>query len=188
MMMNAIRGRISTNLVEMVHRTDSPFIAQVTSFPLLAKFQMPQVEVYDRSKDPLDHLESFKTLMHLQGVPDEIMCKAFLTTLKGPTKVLFSKLTSNTISIFKTLNGHFVTHFIVGQRHRRSFVAILNIKQWEGESLRSYVTHFNKESLLTKMMTKSFSLLSPVGCNRGSFSSPSTRTTQRQWPRCYTRP
>ncbi|XP_030936091.1 uncharacterized protein LOC115961211 [Quercus lobata] len=109
---------------------------------------MPQVEVYDKSRDPLDHLESFKTLMHLQGVPDEIMCRAFPTTLKGPARVWFSKLTPNTVSTFKELSGHFVTHFIRGQRHRKSSVAILNIKQQKDESLRSYVTRFNKETLL----------------------------------------
>ena len=48
---------------------------------------MSQVENYDENKDPLDHLESFKTLMHLQQVLDEIMCRAFLTTLKGPTRI-----------------------------------------------------------------------------------------------------
>ena len=48
---------------------------------------MPQVENYDRSKDPLDHLESFKSLMHLQGIPDEIMCKAFPITLKGSARI-----------------------------------------------------------------------------------------------------
>ena len=79
MMMNAMRGRVSTNLDKLVHRTNSPFTTEVTSFPLPAKFQMPQVEVYDKSRDPLDHLESFKTLMHLQGVPDEIMCRAYHT-------------------------------------------------------------------------------------------------------------
>ena len=41
MMMNAIRGQVFTDLDELVHRTDLPFTAQVTSFPLLAKFQMP---------------------------------------------------------------------------------------------------------------------------------------------------
>ena len=65
LMMNAIRGRVSNNLDELVHWTDSPFTTQVTFFPLLAKFPMSQVEVYDGSKDPLDHLESFKTLMQL---------------------------------------------------------------------------------------------------------------------------
>jgi len=50
--------------------------------------------------------------MHLQGVPDEIMCKAFPTTLKGPVWVWFSKLTPNMVSSFKELSRHFVTHFI----------------------------------------------------------------------------
>ena len=99
---------------ELVHRTYSPFTAPVTSFPLLAKFRMPQVKPYDGSKDPLDHLELFKTLMYLQGVLDEIMCKAFPITLKGPVQVWFNKLTFNTMSTFKELNGHFVTHFIGG--------------------------------------------------------------------------
>ena len=148
MMMNALKGRVSTNLDKLVQWTDSPYTALVTSFPLPAKFRMPQVEAYDGSQDPLDHLESFKTLMHLQGVPDEIMCQAFLTTLKGPIRVGFSKLTPNIVSTFKELSEHFLTHFIEGQRHRRSPVAILSITQWEDESLRSYVTHFNKEALL----------------------------------------
>ena len=75
---------------------------------------MPQVETYDESKDPLDHLESFKTLMHLQRVPDEIMRRAFPTTLKGPVRIWFSRLTPNSIGIFKELNAQFALHFIGG--------------------------------------------------------------------------
>ena len=106
------------------------------------------MEAYNGSWDPLDHLELFKTFMHLQGIPEEIMCRVFPTTLKGLARVWFSKLTSNIVSTFKELSGHFVTHFIGGQRHRRSLTAILSIAQLEEESLRSYVTHFNKEALL----------------------------------------
>ena len=75
-MMNALKGRVLSDLDDLVHRIDSPFTAPVTLFPLPPKFHMPQVESYNGSKDPLDHLESFKTLMHLQGVADEIMCSA----------------------------------------------------------------------------------------------------------------
>ena len=64
-MMNALKGRVSSDLDDLVHRMDSPFIVSVTSFPLPPKFCMPQVEIYNGNKDPLDHLESFKTLMHL---------------------------------------------------------------------------------------------------------------------------
>ena len=148
MMMNAMKGRVSTNLDKLVLRMDSPFTAQVTSFPLPAKFRMLQVKAYDRSQDLLDHLESFKTLMHLQGILDKIMCKAFPTTLKELARVWFSKLSPNTVSSFKELSGHFVTHFIGGQRNKRSSTSLLNIKQWEDESLRSCVTRFNKKTFL----------------------------------------
>ena len=74
---------MSSNLDDLVNRTDSPLTASVNSFPLPHKFRMLQIDSYDGVKDPLDHLETFMTLMHLQGVVDEIMCKAFPTMLKG---------------------------------------------------------------------------------------------------------
>ena len=73
-MMNALKGQVLNDLNELVHRTDSLFTAPITSFPFPPKFHMPQIEAYDRSKDPLDHLKSFKTLMHLQGVAGKIIC------------------------------------------------------------------------------------------------------------------
>ena len=97
---------------------------------------------------PLDHLELFKTLINLQRVLDEIMCRAFPNTLKGLTWVWFSKLTPNTVSTFKELSGHFITHFIRGQRYKRSSARLLKIKQQEDESLRSYATCFKREALL----------------------------------------
>ena len=66
---------------------------------------MSQVENYNGNKDPLDHFESFKTLMHLQGILDEIMCRAFLTTLKGLARIWFNRLTPNSISSFKELSA-----------------------------------------------------------------------------------
>ena len=114
LMMNALRGRVSSDLDDLVHQTDSPFTTSVNSFPLSSKFRMPQIESYDGAKDPLDHLKSFKTLMHLQGVVDEIMCRAFPTTLKGPVRIWFSRLTSNSIDTFKGLSTQFASHFSEG--------------------------------------------------------------------------
>ena len=108
---------------------------------------MPQIESYDGVKDPLDHLEIFKTLMHLQGVPDEIMCKAFPIMLKGAARIWFSRLTRNSINTFKELSAQFTSHFIGGHRYKKSTACLMSIKQWEDETLRSYITHFNKEAL-----------------------------------------
>ena len=105
------------------------------------------MENYDRNKDPLDHLESFKTLMHLQGIPDEIICRAFPTTLRGLARIWFSRLTPNFISSFKKLSAQFALHFIGGHRYKKSTACLMNIKQREDETLRSYITRFNKEAL-----------------------------------------
>ena len=108
---------------------------------------MPQVENYDRNKDPLDHLESFKTLMHLQGILDEIICRAFPTTLKGPARVWFSRLTPNSIISFRELSAQFASHVIEGHKYKKSTACLMNIKQREDETLRSYIPRFNKEAL-----------------------------------------
>ena len=63
--MNALKGRVSSDLDDLVNRTDSPFTATVNSFPLPHKFRMPYIDSYNEVKDPLDHLKIFKTLMHL---------------------------------------------------------------------------------------------------------------------------
>ena len=104
-MMNALKGRVSSDLDDLVNKIDSPFTPSINSFPLPQKFRMLQIESYNGVKDPLDHLETFKTLMHLQGVPDEIMCRAFPTTLKGPAKIWFSRLTPSSINAFKELSA-----------------------------------------------------------------------------------
>ena len=117
-MMNALKGRVSNNLDELVHWMDSPFTTLVTLFPFPTKFCMLQIEAYDRSKDPLDYLESFKNLMHLQGVADEIMCQAFPTMLKGPVRVWFSRLMPNSIATFKKLSAQFASYFIGAHRYK----------------------------------------------------------------------
>uniref|UniRef100_A0A2N9H4Y6 Uncharacterized protein n=1 Tax=Fagus sylvatica TaxID=28930 RepID=A0A2N9H4Y6_FAGSY len=147
-MKDEFKGRATRNLDTLVHRTDSPFTEKVISFPLPSKFRMPSLENFDGTKDPLDHLESFKTMMCLQGVPDEIMCRAFPTTLKGPARIWFKKLIPGSIGSFAQLSHSFFNHFIGGQRCGRPTTHLLNVRQREGETLRSYLTRFNKETLL----------------------------------------
>ena len=86
--------------------------------------------------------------MHLQGVADKIMCRAFPTTLKGPMRVWFSRLTPNLIATFKELSTLFASHFIKGHRYKKSTTCLMSIKQQEDEMLMSYIARFNKEVLL----------------------------------------
>ena len=128
-MMNALKGRVSSDLDNLVNHTDSPFTTSINSFPLPHKFRMPQIDSYNGVNDPLDHLETFKTLMHLQGVADEIMCRAFPTTLKGAARIWFSRLMPNSINTFKELSAYFTAHFIGGHRYKKSTACWMSIKQ-----------------------------------------------------------
>nr|POE61321.1 hypothetical protein CFP56_48893 [Quercus suber] len=104
---HAVKDKFASNLDGMIRRTDSPFTTEVLNRPLPPKFHLPQLETFDGLKVPLDHVKSCKTLMHLEMTLDEVMCNAFLTTLKGVARVWFS-----TISNFEQLSESFVLHFI----------------------------------------------------------------------------
>ena len=75
------------------------------------------------------------------------MCRTFPTTLKGAAKIWFSQLTPNSVSTFKELSAQFTTHFIGGHRYKKSMACLMSIKQRKDETLRSYISRFNKEAL-----------------------------------------
>ena len=115
----AVKEKGPSTVEELVIRTDTPFTPAIMRVSLPPKFKMPTLEPFDGTKDPLDHLETYKALMDLQAVSDEIMCRAFPTTLKGPTRIWFHRLSLGTISRFVDLSRLFVSHYIGGQRQMR---------------------------------------------------------------------
>ena len=137
---------------DLVHRTDSPFTASIISHHLPSKFKMSTLDSYDGTRDPCNHIATFKTTMHLLGVLDEIMCKVFPTKLKSTARVWFGKLPPNTITLFQELSKLFVNNFVGCQRHKHSSSSLLNIEQGENESLRAFISRFNREALLVDEM------------------------------------
>ena len=92
--------RRTNHVDDLVYRIDSPFNAPITSDPLPFKFKMCTLDSYDGTRDPFDHIPTVKLTMHLQGVLEEIMCRAFPIRLKGLTRLWFSKLPPSSISLF----------------------------------------------------------------------------------------
>ena len=98
---NAIREKTDQSLDRIVRKTDSPFTVAVQECPVPSKFHLPQLEPFDGLKDPLDHLNTFKTTLGLQQPPNEILCRSFPTTLKGAAQEWFNKLLTSSIDNFK---------------------------------------------------------------------------------------
>ena len=141
---NAIKGKTDQSLDRIVRKTDSPFTLAIEECPVPSKFRLPQLEPFDGLKDPLDHLNTFKTTLGLQQPPDEILCHSFPITLKGAAREWFTKLPMSSINNFEQLSNSFLHHFVGGQRPKRPADHLLTIKQGEKETLRSYVTCFTR--------------------------------------------
>ena len=138
-MKEVVRGRAPDTMDTLVQQTESPFTAEVLHFPLPAKFRMPQVEAFDGTRDPVDHLNTYKNQMELHGYQDHVRCRVFAITLKGPALAWFNRLPPSSISSFEELSIAFVSHFIGARTYRNPSYHLLTIKQRSQESPRSYV-------------------------------------------------
>ena len=148
---SSLHGRPgATNRISIHHR--------VLNFPLPAKFRMSQIETFDGTKDPIDHLNTYKNQMELHGYQDPVRCRAFVITLKGLALAWFNRLPPSSVSSFTELSIVFVSHFIGARTYMKSSYHLLTIKQSSQESLRSYVQRFNTESLKVDILDEKFAI------------------------------
>ena len=142
----------------LVQKTESPFTAEVLHFPLLTKFKMLSIEAFDGTKDPVDHLNTYKTQMELHEYQDPMRCGAFAITLKGSALAWFNRFPPASISSFRELSITFVSHFIEARTYKKPSYHLLTIKQSPQENLRSFVQRFNSESLKVDILDEKFSI------------------------------
>ena len=71
-MKEVIKGQAPVSMDALVQQIESPFTAEVLHFPFSAKFRMSQIETFDKTKDPIDHLNTYTNQMELHGYQDPI--------------------------------------------------------------------------------------------------------------------
>nr|AJE29374.1 putative gag protein [Coffea canephora] len=125
----------------------SPFTREIEDCPLPRRFKIPNIELYDASTDPEDHLSVFLTHMCLQTAADEIRCKTFPMFLKGKARLWFQGLAPGSIRNFPELARQFVAQFVSLKNYSKNATHLMAIRQKSDESLRNYMSRFNAESL-----------------------------------------
>ncbi|GFZ15647.1 hypothetical protein Acr_25g0000560 [Actinidia rufa] len=132
----------------LIKQIEPPFTERILRARISSKFKLPaQLGIYEGKTDPMDHLDSYKSLMSLQGCSDEVMCKAFSATLKGPARSWFRKLSPGTIDSFGDLSRLFVANFMSCRNRQKNASHLFTIHKKETESLKDFVKRFNQAIL-----------------------------------------
>ena len=128
-MKEVVKGRALDSMDTLVQQTESPFTAEVLHFPFPAKLRMPQIEAFDGTNDPVDHLNTYKNQMKLHGYQDHVQCRAFAITLKGPALAWFNRLPPYSVSSFREFSIAFVSHFIGARTYKKPSYHLLTINR-----------------------------------------------------------
>lgn len=112
-MTKRIEASLSVN--NLLTSTNLPSSEEVMAVLWPPKFRVPYMEMYNKSKDPLEQLETFKAHITLHGFLEEIACRAFKLTLKGAMRGWFRALQPSSINSFSELAKLFLTQSMVNK-------------------------------------------------------------------------
>ncbi|RWW11299.1 hypothetical protein GW17_00025099 [Ensete ventricosum] len=121
---------------------ESQFVPEIQDRPIPANFQLPTLEYYDGSTNPSKHIATFQAHMALYDISDSLMCRAFLTTLKGPGWMWYTRLRSSSISSFDFLAKEFELNFLASSHSRPMAASLLGLTQGSDEPLTQFVGRF----------------------------------------------
>jgi len=92
-------------------------------------------------------MDNYVTQMSLYTIDNVIFYQVFSTSLKGATLSWFTRLPPCSIYSFQMLVSRFGVQFSTNQPHHMTSLAVINIKQEKGESLRLFMERFSKLAL-----------------------------------------
>ncbi|XP_077232280.1 uncharacterized protein LOC143868152 [Tasmannia lanceolata] len=132
-------------LAEWENEIQSPFVEVIARAQLIPNFDLPRLDLYDGTTDPLEYLQSYKRAIEFKGANDITMCHAFSSYLKRGANSWYSRLKPNSISSFRELGREFVTHFVNCRPQKKLADALLALRQGKEETLRSFICRFRTE-------------------------------------------
>ena len=110
------------------------------------RFKLPAIKVYDGKSDPQDHLDHFNDFIELHLVSNLAKCRVFDVTLTRGAKKWFRSIPAGSITSWQQLSTSFLRHFQATRKIAIPLVHLGNLKQKQGETLKSYINYFNDMS------------------------------------------
>ncbi|XP_016173500.1 uncharacterized protein LOC107616004 [Arachis ipaensis] len=125
----------------------TPFHHSVLEVWLPKHFDKATDMRYDGTQDPQEHLTAFEARMNLEGVGDEVRCRAFPVTLAGPAIRWFNNLPQGSVAKFSDISRAFLAQFTTRIAKAKHPINLLGVTQRSGEPTRKYIDRFNDECL-----------------------------------------
>ena len=99
--------------IALIRRPDdmlsSPLGQHILDYEPPCGFVIPAFATFDCSAYPYDHMLHYNQAMILNAGNDHLLCKVFLTSLRGPTLAWLHKISRNSINLFNELWVEFVS-------------------------------------------------------------------------------
>ncbi|RDX76999.1 hypothetical protein CR513_42940, partial [Mucuna pruriens] len=137
-------------------REGQPFSEEIDETPIPSNFLKVVVESFDGTQDPHVHLQAFQHQMYVSGGNDSLNYKLFPDTLREVAIHWMTTLPTRSIWSFNDLVGSFVSQFAANKVKRLEVADLFDIKQAKGESLKSYLAHFNNAIVRVNNLDQNF--------------------------------
>ncbi|XP_020240503.1 uncharacterized protein LOC109819251 [Cajanus cajan] len=124
-----------------------PFTPNIMQSSLLDHWKSLPIDKYDETTHPDEHVDIFLTQVTLSTTDDAALCRIFPTSQKGRALSWFTRLPANSIDSFNTLASQFTIQFSTSRPHHLTSLALVSIRQEKKESLRAFMSRFNKAAL-----------------------------------------
>ena len=107
-------------------------------------FSIPPFAMYDGSSDPYDHMLHYNQAMILSAGDDQLLCKVFPASLRGPALAWFHKLPRGSINTFGELWAAFVSQYLCSVRQKGNISSLQEILKREDKSIRDFTRRFGQ--------------------------------------------
>ncbi|XP_020206731.1 uncharacterized protein LOC109791794 [Cajanus cajan] len=124
-----------------------PFVDGIMEVPLPPAWKPLNIERYDNTSHPDEHIDAYITQINLYTNEDAIMCRVFPTSLKGAALSWYTQLPPRSVDNFNTLVHLFSAQYATSKPHHITSATLSNLRQQDDESLRHFMERFANVSI-----------------------------------------
>ncbi|XP_020229084.1 uncharacterized protein LOC109810112 [Cajanus cajan] len=153
-----------------VPRDFRPFSGAIEAEAIPRDHRIPQVEPFDGTQDPSQHLTDFRAQMLICGGGMEVRCKLFMGTLKKAALDWFSGLPDQSITDFDVFSRLFMAQFAANKKKPPITSDLFDLKQQREESLKDFMQRFNEVALRIASLDERMAVIAfQKGLRSGAF-------------------